>query len=166
MTANASSVGQAAVPTLVDIQEIMAVLPHRYPFLLVDRVTEIVPNEHIRAHKNVTINEPFFLGHFPGNPVMPGVLIIEGLAQAAGVLVVRSQNMSTHDKLFFFTSMENVRFRRPVVPGDRIDMHCSILRSRMNLWKTDCKAYVDGTLVAEGILTAAILQRGRNGEGA
>ena len=164
MTANAPPVGQALLPTIIDIQEIMTMLPHRYPFLMIDRVTELVPGGHIRALKNVTINEPFFQGHFPGSPVMPGVLIIEGLAQTAGILVVKTEDMSTSDKLFFFTSMENVRFRRPVAPGDRIDMYCTILRSRMNLRKTDCKAYVDGALAAEGILTAAIMQRGQRGE--
>ena len=164
MTEHTPPGGPAALPTILDVQEIMALLPHRYPFLMIDRVTELVPGGHIRALKNVTINEPFFQGHFPGKPVMPGVLIIEGLAQAAGVLVVKTEGFSTHDKLFFFTSMENVRFRRPVAPGDRIDMYCTVLRSRMNLRKTDCKAYVDGSLAAEGILTAAIIQRGQHGE--
>ena len=161
MTMTLEPAGLEARPTLetLDIQKILRLLPHRYPFLMVDRVTELVTGEYIKAYKNVTINEPFFSGHFPGNPVMPGVLIIEAMAQTVGLLVLLTEGITTDDKLFLFTSMEGVRFRRPVKPGDRIDMHCSILRSRLNMRKSDCKAYVDGALAAEGILTAAITLR-------
>jgi 3-hydroxyacyl-[acyl-carrier-protein] dehydratase len=147
-----------ALETL-DIQKILRLLPHRYPFIMVDRVTELVRGEYIKAYKNVTINEPFFSGHFPDAPVMPGVLILEAMAQTVGMLVLVTESITVEDKLFLFTSMEGVRFRRPVRPGDRIDMHCSILRSRLNMWKNDCKAYVDGALAAEGILTAAVTLR-------
>lgn len=137
------------------IQEIMHLLPHAYPFLLVDRVVEWEPNTVIRAYKNVTFNEPFFQGHFPGAPIMPGVLIMEALAQCSGMLVLKTVSFPD-DSLFLFTSMDNVRFRKPVTPGDRLDMECRILKSRLQLWKMDTKAFVSGVLVAEGTLTAAI----------
>ena len=114
-------------PTSFDIRKILEFLPHRYPFLLVDRVNEIVDGEYIKAHKCVSFNEPFFQGHFPGVPVMPGVLIIEALAQAGGLLVLHGFDPSeTAGKLFLFSGLEKVRFRRPVFPGDRLDLECRL----------------------------------------
>ena len=144
--------------TIYDIRKIMDVLPHRYPFLLVDRVVACDPGKSISAYKCVSINEPFFQGHFPNQPVMPGVLIMEALAQAGGLMVVAaSPDGEMKNKIFLFTGMENVRFRRPVYPGDRLDLHCTLIRSKMRLWKIAGKALVDGVLAAEGELTAAII---------
>ncbi len=144
-----------------DIKQIMQHLPHRYPFLLVDRVTELEPGKAIKAYKNISINEQFFQGHFPGLPVMPGVLIMEALAQAGGIMVVSGATPEERaGKIFLFTSMEKVRFRKPVCPGDRLDLHCSLLRNKLRLWKMEAHAYVDGVLAAEGELTAAISEAG------
>ena len=139
------------------ISEIMQLLPHRYPFLLIDRVVEIVPNEAIKAYKNVTFNENFFQGHFPSAPVMPGVLIIEAMAQTGIILVVNSldKNVSTENMVYLFTGIEKARFRRPVVPGDKLEIECSNLHKKMQLWKMDAKAFVDGQLVAQATLTAS-----------
>lgn len=137
------------------IQEILSLLPHKYPFLLVDRVVEWEPNTYIKAYKNVTVNEPFFQGHFPNLPIMPGVLIMEGLAQCAGMLVLKTHTFPA-DSVFLFTSMEDVKFRKPVIPGDRLDMYCTILRSRLSIWKMQVQATVNDALVAEGVLSAAI----------
>ncbi|HEU6437140.1 MAG TPA: 3-hydroxyacyl-ACP dehydratase FabZ [Nitratidesulfovibrio sp.] len=144
---------------ILDIRQILGLLPHRYPFLLVDRVTEYVPGEYIKAFKNVTMNEPFFEGHFPGVPVMPGVLIMEALAQAGGILVVKSTDTPVEDKLFLFTGIESVRFRKPVYPGDRLELHCRLLRHKLKLWKMEGFAYVDGKLAAEAVMTAAVTNR-------
>ncbi|MDL2314584.1 3-hydroxyacyl-ACP dehydratase FabZ, partial [Desulfovibrio sp. OttesenSCG-928-C14] len=117
---------------LMDVRRIMEILPHRYPFLLVDRVVELEPGKYIKAYKNVTFNEPFFQGHFPGLPVMPGVMIMEALAQSGGIMFISGQNYAPGEEpLFLFTSMNNVRFRKPVVPGDRLDLTCSLVRSRL-----------------------------------
>ncbi|MDY0275444.1 MAG: 3-hydroxyacyl-ACP dehydratase FabZ [Desulfomicrobium sp.] len=140
--------------------DIMDLLPHRYPFLLVDRVLSFEPMKAIHALKNVTLNEPFFQGHFPSYPVMPGVLILEALAQAGGILVIKSlPPEDTTDKIFLFTGMEKVRFRRPVFPGDQLHLHAVYERHKLTLWKTVCKAMVDDKIVAEGILTASIVPR-------
>ncbi len=144
--------------TGMDIQRILRLLPHRYPFLLVDRVVECVAGSHIRAYKNVTFNEPFFQGHFPGAPIMPGVLILEALAQTGGLLAVAGMD-SLDDKLFLFTGLDGVKFRRQVVPGDRLDLECSNLRMKLRLCKMDARAYVDGKLAAEAQITAAIGDR-------
>lgn len=143
----------------MDIQRIMELLPHRYPFLLVDRVVECVPGSHIKAYKNVTANEPFFQGHFPGVPIMPGVLILEALAQTGGLLAISSLSGSLDGKLFLFTGIDHVKFRRQVVPGDRLDLECSNLRMKMNFCKLEAKAFVDGVLAAEGMISAAIGDR-------
>lgn len=141
----------------IKINEIMQLLPHRYPFLLVDRVTELVPNEKVTAYKNVTMNEQFFQGHFPSAPVMPGVLIIEAMAQTGIILVAHSLGIdaSKEDMIYLFTGIEKTRFRRPVVPGDKLVLECTNLQRKLQLWKMDAKAYVDGQLVAEAKLTAA-----------
>ena len=146
-------------PVTMDIQRILSILPHRYPFLLVDRVVECVPNSHIRAYKNVTVNEPFFQGHFPGAPIMPGVLILEALAQAGGLLAVSGLEGNLDDKLFLFTGLDGVKFRKQVVPGDRLDLECSNIRMKLKLCKMDARAYVDGKLAAEAQITAAIGDR-------
>ena len=145
--------------SILDIRQILGLLPHRYPFLLVDRVVEYVPGDYIKAYKNVTMNEPFFQGHFPGVPVMPGVLIMEALAQAGGILVVKSTDTAVEDKLFLFTGIESVRFRKPVYPGDKLELHCRLLTHKLKLWKMEGRAYVDGKLAAEAVMTAAVTNR-------
>lgn len=139
----------------MDIQRILQLLPHRYPFLLVDRVVECVQGEYIKAYKNVTFNEPFFQGHFPGVPIMPGVLILEALAQTSGLLVASAME-STEGKLFLFTGLDKVKFRKQVSPGDRLELVCSDLRMKLSLCKMEAKAYVDGKVVCEAQLTAAV----------
>ncbi|MDD2966225.1 MAG: 3-hydroxyacyl-ACP dehydratase FabZ [Desulfovibrionaceae bacterium] len=139
----------------MDIQRILQLLPHRYPFLLVDRVVECVQGEYIKAYKNVTFNEPFFQGHFPGVPIMPGVLILEALAQTGGLLVASAME-STEGKLFLFTGLDKVKFRKQVSPGDRLELVCSDLRMKLSLCKMEAKAYVDGKVVCEAQLTAAV----------
>ena len=147
------------VAQAMDIAKIMSLLPHRSPFLLVDRVIECVPGDHIIAYKNVSFNEPFFQGHFPGTPVMPGVLILEALAQAGGLLALSAKGEDLEKKLFLFTGLEGVKFRRQVVPGDRLELHCSNLRRKLQLCKMDAKAFVDGKLACEAQISAAIANR-------
>ncbi len=142
----------------MDIQRILSILPHRYPFLLVDRVVECVPGSHIKAYKNVSVNEPFFQGHFPGVPIMPGVLILEALAQTGGLLAAAGMG-DLADKLFLFTGLDGVKFRRQVVPGDRLDLECSNMRMKLKLCKMEARAVVDGKLAAEARITAAIGDR-------
>lgn len=140
-----------------DIRKIMERLPHRYPFLLVDRVIDLDPGKSIRAYKNVTMNEHFFQGHFPGLPVMPGVLIMEALAQAGGIMTLCNYTEEEcAGKIFLFSSMDKVRFRKPVVPGDRLELRCAIARQKLRLFKMNAEAYVDDVKVAEGELTAAM----------
>jgi 3-hydroxyacyl-[acyl-carrier-protein] dehydratase len=141
------------------IADIERLLPHRYPFLLVDRVLAWVPNESITAVKNVSINEPFFQGHFPGAPVMPGMLILEALAQTGGVLIAKSLQEPLGDRLFMFTGVEKARFRRPVVPGDQLILQCSDIKRRMHLCKMHAVATVDGQVAAEAELSAAIVDK-------
>jgi beta-hydroxyacyl-ACP dehydratase FabZ len=138
-----------------DIQKIMACLPHRYPFLLIDRVIELEPGDRISALKNVTINEAFFQGHFPGQPVMPGVLIIEAMAQAGGILAYESSADANHGKLIYFMGMDKVRFRKPVVPGDQLIFVAKILKMRRKVAKMAGTASVDNQLVAEAELMAS-----------
>ncbi len=141
--------------TAYDIQKIMELLPHRYPFLLVDRVIELIPGDKIIALKNVTINEPFFQGHFPGQPVMPGVLIIEAMAQAGGLLAYESSLDDKHGLLIYFMGMDKVRFRKPVVPGDQLIFEAKILKLRTKVAKIAGTASVDNQLVAEAELMAS-----------
>ena len=138
-----------------DIQKILQFLPHRYPFLLVDRVLELEPGDRIVALKNVTINEPFFQGHFPGKPVMPGVLIIEAMAQAGGLLAYESSPADNHGQLIYFMGMDKVRFRKPVVPGDQLIFEAKILKLRTKVAKMTGTASVDKQLVAEAELMAS-----------
>jgi 3-hydroxyacyl-[acyl-carrier-protein] dehydratase len=144
-----------------DIRRIMEMLPHRYPFLLVDRVVAFESGVGLRAYKNVTINEGFFQGHFPGQPIMPGVLILEAMAQTGGIFVVKTLGIDTQDKLFLFTGIDGAKFRRPVLPGDRLDISAQLIRRKMNIWKMQGQATVDGELAAEGVFTAAIVDKGK-----
>ena len=137
-----------------DIQKIMEFLPHRYPFILVDRIVEIVPEERIVGLKNVTMNEPFFQGHFPGTPVMPGVLIIEAMAQTGGVLVYASLSEEKRKGLIYFMGIDKARFRKPVVPGDQLILDIVWTKRRANVSRMSGKAMVDGKLVAEAEVTA------------
>ena len=142
-----------------DISRILQLLPHRYPFLLVDRVVECVVDDYIKTYKNVTMNEPFFQGHFPGLPIMPGVWIMEALAQS-GVLFIAPGLEDLDNKLFLFSGMDRVRFRRRVVPGDRLDMHCVLTRHKMQVYKMEAKAMVEGEVAAEAEMTAAVVDKG------
>lgn len=144
-----------SVPDL-DVVAVMEHIPHRYPFLLIDRLIDIVPNESATGVKNVTINEPFFQGHFPTRPIMPGVLIVEAMAQTAGCLVVHSMGLKGKNRLVYFMSIENARFRKPVVPGDQLRIHVVRERNRANVWRFRGEAKVDGSLVAEATYTAMI----------
>lgn len=142
-----------------DIQGILRCLPHRYPFLLVDRLVSIELGQSIHALKNVTVNEPFFQGHFPGIPVMPGVLIVEALAQAGAVLAIRTIGDCIDSKLLLFRSIEKAKFRRTVVPGDQVHLHARVLRRRQNLWSFKGEALVDGEVAAEAELGAALVDK-------
>src|SRR5512139_861607 len=141
---------------MMEINEIMKILPHAYPFLLVDRIVEIEPDKRIVGIKNVTYNEPFFPGHFPGRPIMPGVLIVEAMAQTAGVLAFKSMPEEDQGRTVYFLGIDNVRFRKPVVPGDQLRMELEITRHRHAIWGFKGKAFVDGSVVAEGDLLAMI----------
>jgi 3-hydroxyacyl-[acyl-carrier-protein] dehydratase len=133
----------------MDIREIFDYLPHRSPFLLVDRVVDVQPGESIRGYKNVTFNEPFFVGHFPGNPVMPGLLIIEAMAQLGGILAFKTKGRRTADGyVYYLAGVDKARFKRPVVPGDKLDMNVRIMTEKRSLMKFDCTAHVDGELCA------------------
>ena len=137
--------------------EIQALLPHRYPFLLVDRVLELDPDRRIVAIKNVTINEPFFQGHFPGRPVMPGVLILEAMAQVGGVLAFKSVQV-TGRPVVYLTGIDSAKFRKPVVPGDRLRFEVDVVKKRAPFWKMQAKAYVDDDMVCEAEVTAMVTE--------
>lgn len=139
-----------------DINKIMQLLPHRYPFSLVDRILEVEPRQKIIALKNVSINEPFFQGHFPGRPVMPGVLIIEALAQAGGLLAALEIDTEQSLKSVFLMGLDKVRFRRPVIPGDQLLLHVTFLRRRLNAIKMSGRALVDDQVAAEAELMASL----------
>jgi len=141
----------------MNIHEILQYLPHRYPFLLVDRVTELVEGESIVAIKNVTMNEPFFPGHFPHHPVMPGVLIVEAMAQAAAILSFKTMGaLPDDDSVVYFAGIDGVRFKRPVTPGDQLVMSVQILNTKRNIWKYKAVARVDGEVAAEAELMCAL----------
>lgn len=141
----------------LDVMRIMEMIPHRSPFLLIDRVEKLKPFHGAVGIKCVTVNEPFFQGHFPSRPVMPGVLIIEAMAQTAAVVVVQSLGKNSEGKLVYFMSVENARFRRPVTPGDRMEIRVARIQNRRTVWKFSGEAWVDGTKVAEAVYTAMIL---------
>ena len=143
--------------TQLDIQRIMAMIPHRHPFLMIDKVIDVVANAQATGIKNVSINEPYFQGHFPTRPVMPGVLIIEAMAQTAAVLVVHTLGRESEGKLVYFMSVDNARFRRPVVPGDCLHVRVTKQRNRGNVWKFEGRAEVGGQLMAEAVFAAMIL---------
>jgi 3-hydroxyacyl-[acyl-carrier-protein] dehydratase len=140
--------------TVYDIRKILELLPHRYPFILVDRIIEMVPDERVVGLKNVTINEPFFQGHFPGAPIMPGVLIIEAMAQVGAILVNASRSEEKRKELIYFMGIDKARFRKPVVPGDQLILEIIPVKRRANIFKMSGKATVDGTLVAEAEVMA------------
>ena len=158
-----STATQTAAPgttiEVVDIARIMHAIPHRYPFLMIDRVVDVVRNHSAIGIKNVSVNESFFEGHFPNHPVMPGVLIIESMAQTAAVLVVETLGHDSAGKVVYFMSIEGAKFRRPVVPGDQLRIHVSKERNRGGVWKFSATARVDGVSVAEATYAAMIMDR-------
>ncbi|WP_099866529.1 3-hydroxyacyl-ACP dehydratase FabZ [Pararhizobium haloflavum] len=151
-----------ATMDVADIREILTLLPHRYPFLLVDKIVDIDGDDSAIGIKNVTANEPHFTGHFPENPIMPGVLLVEGMAQTAGAICARKQKGTS--SLVYFMTIDNARFRKPVVPGDRLEYHVAKLKQRGNIWKFHCEALVDGAKVAEADIGAMLVaQESENG---
>jgi 3-hydroxyacyl-[acyl-carrier-protein] dehydratase len=143
---------------VLEIADIMAILPHRYPFLLIDRVVEIARMKRIVAIKNVTINEPYFVGHFPGYPIMPAVIAVEAIAQAGGALLL-TEIPDREKKLMLFTGIERAKFRRPVVPGDQLRIEVTVLNWRVRAVKMEGKAYVDGKLACEAVIMCAVVPR-------
>ncbi|HSX75074.1 3-hydroxyacyl-ACP dehydratase FabZ [Shinella sp. S4-D37] len=142
---------------VADLREILTLLPHRYPFLLVDKIVDIDGDDSAVGIKNVTANEPQFMGHFPDHPIMPGVLLIEGMAQTAGAICARKTRSGSN--LVYFMTIDNARFRKPVVPGDRVEFHVVKQKQRGNIWKFHCDAKVDGQLVAEADIGAMIVKK-------
>jgi 3-hydroxyacyl-[acyl-carrier-protein] dehydratase len=157
-----ATTGAPAPGTVVetlDIARILQAIPHRYPFLMIDRVVDLVTNQSAIGIKNVSANESFFQGHFPNHPVMPGVLIIEAMAQTAAILVVETLGPDAAGRVVYFMSVEGAKFRRPVIPGDQLRIHCSKQRNRGNVWKFTAVARVDGISVAEATYAAMIMDR-------
>lgn len=148
---------------MIDIVQIQNILPHRYPFLLIDRVVDIKQGEFIKAYKNVTISEQVFQGHFPGHPIYPGVMIIEGMAQAGGVLAFKSMDENAQeeacDKVVYFMSIDKAKFRKPVTPGDKLEYELTVLKHKGNIWVLKGTALVDGQVVAEAELKAMIVDK-------
>lgn len=147
---------------MMDVVEIQKILPHRYPFLLVDKITEIDPDVSLKAYKNVSFGEPIFQGHFPGHPIYPGVMILEGMAQAGGVLAFKSLNATEEEmanKVVYFMSIDKAKFRNPVTPGDRLEYVMTVLKHKGTIWVFEGKSYVDGKLVAEAELKAMIVDK-------
>ena len=147
---------------MMDVVEIQKILPHRYPLLLIDRVTDIVNNEKLSGFKNVSIGEQVFEGHFPGHPIYPGVMILEGMAQAGGILAFKSMSMTEEEaaqKVVYFMSIDKAKFRAPVRPGDRLDYEITVLKNKGAIWVLQGKAYVDGKLVSEAELKAMVVDK-------
>ncbi len=143
----------------LDVAKILEILPHRYPFVLVDRVSEIIPGQSIRGHKMVSANEPWCQGHFPGRPIMPGVLIIEALAQIGGIFAYASEPFDATSSLMFFLGIDKAKFRHTVTPGDRLDLFVELIHHRSNVWKLHGEATVEGTLCAQADLLASVVDR-------
>jgi 3-hydroxyacyl-[acyl-carrier-protein] dehydratase len=150
--------------TIINIEKIIKSLPHRYPFLLVDKVTSLEVGKKIVAIKNVTFNEPHFLGHFPDHPIMPGVLIIEAMAQAGALMVTAAPDFKAEDKLVYFMSIDGAKFRKPVIPGDVLELHVEATQNRGAVWKLSATAIVDGQKVSEAQLSAMIVDKEKDGE--
>lgn len=148
---------QSPAGQVIPIERIMEMIPHRYPFLMIEKIIELVPDNYAIGVKNVSINEQHFIGHFPGKPVMPGVLIIEAMAQTSAVLVVHTLGKGAEGKLVYFMSIEEAKFRKPVVPGDSLHIRVDKQQSRRNVWKFACTASVDGVKVAEAVISAMIV---------
>jgi len=150
-----------ALNTMIDVMKIQEILPHRYPFLLVDKITELKINEIVKGYKNISINEQIFMGHFPGHPIYPGVLILEGMAQTGGVLAFESmtQKVSPKEKVVYFTGIDKAKFRNPVRPGDRLDYVMKVVKNRGAVWIFEGEAFVDGNLVAQAELKAMIVDK-------
>jgi len=144
------------VETLLDVNKIMEYLPHRYPFLLVDRVVGLEPGKSLTGIKNVTFNEPFFQGHFPQKPIFPGVLIVEALAQATGLLAFATEGEAPDGSIFYLVAVDNARFKQPVVPGDQLILHAEFVKSSRGVWKFTTQAKVDGKVVASADLMCAM----------
>lgn len=148
---------------LYNVVDIQNILPHRYPFLLVDRITDLTPGEYIEGYKNVSISEPVFEGHFPGHPIYPGVMIIEGMAQAGGVLAFKSMDEEAQDdianKVVYFMSIDKAKFRSPVTPGDQLVYKIDVIKHKGAVWQLDAKAYVDDKMVAQAELKAMIVDK-------
>jgi len=147
---------------MLDVVEIQKILPHRYPFLLVDKITDMKEGETIVGYKNVSISEPVFEGHFPGHPIYPGVMILEGMAQAGGILALKSSGLTEEElenKVIYFMSIDGAKFRNPVKPGDRLEYRISVIKLRKNLIVLDGKAYVDDVLVSEAELKAMVVDK-------
>lgn len=161
---NSALTSQGEVQSL-DIQDILSILPHRYPFLLVDRITEIIRTKRIVAIKNVTVNEPYFVGHFPDHPIMPGVLVVEAMAQAGGVLLL-TEFPDRDERLLLFTGIDKAKFRRPVAPGDQLRIEVDVLVWRGTAGRMQGKAYVGDKLACEAIITCRLLHRPRKTEAA
>ncbi len=142
---------------VVSVERIMEMIPHRYPFLMIDKIIEMVDGEYAVGVKNVSINEQHFIGHFPGKPVMPGVLIIEAMAQTSAILVVHTLGKEAEGKLVYFMSIDEARFRKPVIPGDSLHIRVDKQQSRRNVWKFACVATVDGVKVADAVICAMIV---------
>ena len=147
---------------IMDVVEIQEIIPHRYPFLLVDRITEVVKNENLIGYKNVSISEPVFQGHFPGHPIYPGVMILEGMAQAGGILAFQSMEMTKEEaaeKVVYFMSIDKAKFRAPVKPGDKLEYHISVIKNKGAIWVLKGEAFVDDKLVSEAELKAMIVDK-------
>ncbi len=148
---------------IMNVEEIQKIIPHRYPFLLLDRVTKVVENELLVGYKNVTIGDQIFQGHFPGHPIYPGVMILEGMAQAGGILAFKSMTDLSEDevanKVVYFMSIDKAKFRNPVTPGDRLEYRINVIKHRGNIWVLKGEAYVDDTLVSEAELKAMIVDK-------